>query len=71
MKFHSVFQHVKIQKNQKPTGVLLQDPALQFYDGVSEGAAVLSLAPVSDLVATHIKLAERVQGTHLTVAHVG
>lgn len=54
-----------------PTSVLLQDPAFQFYDRVSEGAAVLSLTPVADLVATHIKLAERVQGTHLTVAHIG
>lgn len=54
-----------------PTSVLLQDPAFQLYDGVSKGAAVLTLAAVANLVATHVELAEGVQGTHLTVAHIG
>lgn len=43
----------------------------EFYDGVGEGAAVLALAAVMHLVATHVKLAEGVQRAHLTVAHVG
>ncbi|KAF3853279.1 hypothetical protein F7725_013967 [Dissostichus mawsoni] len=47
------------------------DPAFELDDGVSEGAAVLALAAVSNLVATNIELTERVQRTHLTVAHVG
>lgn len=54
-----------------PTSILLQDPAFELYDGVSKGAAVLTLAAVAHLVATNIELAERVQGTHLTVAHIG
>lgn len=54
-----------------PTSVLLQDPAFELYDGVSKGAAVLTLAAVANLVATHVELAERVQGTHFTVAHIG
>lgn len=53
------------------TCVLLQYPALEFYDGVGEGAAVLALAAVTHLVATHVKLAEGVQRAHLTVVHVG
>lgn len=54
-----------------PTRILLQHPAFELYDGVGEGAAVLALAAVANLVATHVKLAERVQRSHLTVAHVG
>lgn len=54
-----------------PTSILLQDPAFELYDGVSEGAAVLALAAVAHLVATHVELAERVQRTHLAVAHIG
>ncbi|TNN51383.1 hypothetical protein EYF80_038420 [Liparis tanakae] len=47
------------------------DPAFELDDGVSEGAAVLALAAVANLVATHVELAERVQRAHLAVAHVG
>lgn len=54
-----------------PTGVLLQNPAFKLYDRVSKGAAVLALAPIANLMATDVELAERVQGAHLTVTHVG
>ena len=53
------------------TCVLLQHPALEFDDRVGEGAAVLPLAAVTHLVTAHVKLAQRVQGPHLTVAHIG
>jgi len=54
-----------------PTCILLQDPAFELDDGVSKGAAVLALAAVANLVATHVELAERVQRAHFAVAHVG
>lgn len=53
------------------TGVLLQDPTFQLNDGVSEGAAVFTLAAVPDLVAADVELAEGVEGSDLTVADVG
>lgn len=58
------------RKRLLPTSVLLQDPAFELYDRVSEGAAVLPLAAVANLVAAHVELAEGVQRTHLAVAHI-
>lgn len=53
------------------TSILLQDPAFELNDGVGKRAAVLPLAAVADLVATHVELAEGMQGTHLAIADVG
>lgn len=53
------------------TCVLLQHPAFELYDGVSKGTAVLPLAAVANLMATHVKLAQGVEGANLAVAHVG
>lgn len=76
--FHSRLNNITIfltkwKDNRRvlPTSVLLQDPAFELYDRVSKGAAVLTLATVANFVTAHIELAERVQGTHLTVAHIG
>lgn len=53
------------------TGVLLKHPTFEFDDRVCKGAAVLALAAVANLVATNVKLTQRVEGAHLAVAHVG
>lgn len=67
-----MFHHLTSQRMcVLPTSILLQDPAFQLYDRVSKRAAVLTLAAVANLMATHVELAERMQGAHLTVAHIG
>lgn len=52
------------------TSILLQNPTFELYDRVSKGAAVLTLAAIPNFMAANVKLAEGVQGSHLTVTHV-
>jgi hypothetical protein len=51
------------------TRVLLQPPALELYDRVGKGAAVLSLAAVALGMAAHVQLALGVQRADLSVVH--